>query len=150
MTKREWNFIALWIGVTLGIILFGLPLQSLATGTAPAAPSAIAGAVAGAHASTGDVSAFGGVGSVGPVAPSQSMSNKAFGGGSTGLTGSADCLQSVGVAFNAVSFTFRDGDCLAKKAAEKYCKTEECKKQIECQDKDLPAYAKKAIGCPAE
>lgn len=141
---------ALLIGAALLILANNVG----ATGNGPpAGPSATAtaGAFAGATAAggaggAGGIGGTGGIGSTGPV--TQSVETKALGGGGTGLTGSADCLQSAGVFFNFVSFTWRDGDCLAKNAGEAYCKTDECKKQIECQDKDLPQYAKDAIGCP--
>jgi hypothetical protein len=75
------------------------------------------------------------------------VNQRAFGGGSTGLTGSAKCLGSFGLLFNALSFTYQIPSCLAEAAALEHCKTEDCRRAVTCANPDIPEYAKVAIGC---
>jgi hypothetical protein len=69
-------------------------------------------------------------------------------GGGTGLAGTADCLGSVGLAFNAISFTYRMPSCVLQQAMS-FCKDDACRRKIKCADPDLPDVGKEAIGCPA-
>jgi hypothetical protein len=82
---------------------------------------------------------------------STSVNTRAYGGGSTGLTGTARCLQSFGVAFNAVSGTYVDKDCIAMVVAEELCGEGDtglaCKRKVACANPSVPDYAKEALGC---
>jgi hypothetical protein len=123
-------------------------------------PTAISGAFSASQGGDGGAGGAGGVGGAGGIgqggsvsAPisttsSTSVNTRAYGGGSTGLTGNARCLQSFGFAFNAISATYTDKNCLAMEVAEEHCADKECKKRVACANPDVPSYAKKSIGCP--
>jgi hypothetical protein len=119
-------------------------------------PTAISGAASSATGIGGEGGA-GGVGGQGgsvsaPISTTSStnVNTRAYGGGSTGLTGNARCLQSFGFAFNAISATYTDKNCLAMEVAEEHCDDKACKKAVACANPDVPDYAKKSIGCPGQ
>ena len=123
-------------------------------------PTGKAGApgVAGAAGKPGAPGVAGAAGATGPAGLAGSAAEAAsvnveqettiWPGGGTGLAGTADCLGSVGLAFNALSFTYRMRECVLQHAMA-FCKDDACRMKIKCADADLPDVGKEAIGCPA-
>lgn len=134
----------LYLVAALAMIVI-VATNARATGTEHGVASS---AIAGAAASVGPVSAGASVGPVSAGGASSSVSTRAFGGGSTGLTGTARCLGSRSFLFNLVSVTVRETGCVLEVTAAEHCKTDECRLALRCMDPDLPAAAKTVIGCP--
>lgn len=165
VTRKGWTKWAVLgaLGFVLFVVAFLLwPGKARATGYEHGPQGAVAGAVAmsGATAVSG-ATGVGGTGGAGGSATSgavsvggTSVNTRAYAGGSTGLTGTARCLQSFGFAFNALSATYVDKNCVGMVIAEELCGEGAsglaCRKAAACANPDVPDYAKKAIGCPKE
>ena len=111
---------------------------------------------AAAAASVGDISAMGGSGgnaaaTVSGGGSSANVTQRAIGLGSTGLTATATCLGSFGVAFNAISGTYVEQGCVHRTYMFIICSRAadeaKCFFDMACLDPDASPEMKRYIGC---
>lgn len=93
--------------------------------------------------SIGDITAGGG----GSSNSSVDVKTKAYGAGSTGLTGTATCLGSFSVGWNAIASTFIVKHCVLMQYADKFCgKDIACWRRVALVDENLTDEERTALG----